>query len=141
MDNLTKQQRRKNMQAIKSSGTGLEKMLGKSLWRSGLRYRKNYSKLPGKPDFVLVKHRIVVFCDSEFWHGKNWAKTKKRIKSNQGYWHTKIANNIKRDKKINKELAGSGWTVIRFWGKDIIKKPEKCAEKVKKQAAKKLSQN
>ena len=70
MDNHTSEQRKKNMQAIKSKDTEIELILRKELWSRGYRYRKNYKKLIGKPDVVLTKHKIVIFCDSEFWHGK-----------------------------------------------------------------------
>ena len=90
MDNLTKEQRRRNMQAIRSKDTSIEIRLRKALWHQGIRYRKNYSKLLGKPDIVLTKYRIVIFCDSEFWHGHDWENTRYKIKSNQDYWIPKI---------------------------------------------------
>ena len=72
MDNLTLEQRKKNMQHIKSSDTGIEILLRKELWKRGYRYRKNYRKLPGKPDIVITRYKIAIFCDSEFFHGKDW---------------------------------------------------------------------
>ena len=72
MDNLTVKQRRKNMQHIKSKDTSIELKLRKKLWSKGYRYRKNVNNLPGKPDIVLTKYKIVIFCDSEFFHGKDW---------------------------------------------------------------------
>ena len=71
MDRLTKEQRHKNMSHIKSKDTKIEVKLRKALWHKGYRYRKNYSQLPGKPDIVLTKFKIVIFCDSEFFHGKD----------------------------------------------------------------------
>ena len=87
--------------------------------------------LPGKPDIAITKHRIVIFCDGEFWHGKDWDIKKLKIKSNQGYWNNKIEANIKRDNDIDKALRGLGWVVLRFWGKDIVKNPIACVESVK----------
>ncbi len=72
MANLSKEQRRKNMQAVKSKGSKIETLLGKEMWKKGLRYRKNDKSVFGKPDFTLKKYKIAVFCDSEFWHGKDW---------------------------------------------------------------------
>lgn len=118
------------MQAIKSSGTKIETIFAKALWANGLRYRKNCKNITGKPDFALKKHKIVIFCDSEFWHGKDWKKTVSRIGTNKKYWHTKIENNIKRDHKVNRVLKKEGWTVLRFWGNDISKKTGKCVAKV-----------
>ena len=69
-DVLTKEQRKKNMQRIKSKDTKIEIILRKALWSHGIRYRKNYSKIPGKPDIAITKYKIAIFCDSEFFHGK-----------------------------------------------------------------------
>ena len=71
-DDLTKEQRRKNMQHIKSSDTEIEVLLRKALWGKGYHYRKNYKNLPGKPDSALTKYKIAIFCDGEFFHGKDW---------------------------------------------------------------------
>lgn len=88
MDNLTMAQRRKNMQNIKSSDTTIEIRLRKELWHKGYRYRKNYSGLPGKPDIVLLRYKIAIFCDSEFFHGKDWEILKPRLEKakNSEYW-------------------------------------------------------
>ena len=128
MDNLTKEQRHKNMKNIKSKDTKIEIILRKALWEKGYRYRKNYEKLPGKPDIVISKHKIAIFCDGEFFHGKDWNKQKLKLKSAKSseYWIKKIANNIERDIKIDKELSYLGWTIIRFWGKDILKNTQEC---------------
>ena len=128
MDNLTKEQRHKNMQNIKSKDTKIEVQMRKALWAKGYRYRKNDKKLPGKPDIVLGKYKIVIFCDSEFFHGKDWEVLKPRLEkgTNPEYWVKKIENNRRRDDEINKELTFEGWTVIRFWGKDIKNKLDEC---------------
>jgi DNA mismatch endonuclease (patch repair protein) len=127
-DNLTTEQRRKNMQNIKSKDTKIEVKLRKALWQRGYRYRKNYSALPGKPDIVLTKYKIAVFCDSEFFHGKDWEVLKPRLEKGQNseYWLKKISRNMERDDEVNKRLLYEGWTVIRFWGKDILKNTEEC---------------
>jgi len=130
MDNLTKEQRRKNMQAIKSTGTSIETILAKALWKKGYRYRKNCKNITGKPDIVLRKHKLAIFCDSEFWHGKDHKNTLKKIGTNQKYWIDKIKRNIRRDKKINKILHEKGWTVLRFWGKDINNNLDICLSKI-----------
>lgn len=128
MDNLTPAQRKKNMQHIRSKDTSIELCLRKALWKKGYRYRKNYKGLPGKPDIAITKYRIAIFCDSEFWHGKDWEVLKPRLEigNNPEYWVKKISKNIERDKEINQQLLFFGWTVIRFWGKQIMKNPEEC---------------
>lgn len=122
MDNLTKEQRHRNMKNIKSKDTKIEVRLRKALWAKGYRYRKNDKKLPGKPDIVLSKYKIVIFCDSEFFHGKDWEVLKPRLEkgTHPEYWVKKIENNRKRDEEINKELIYEGWTVVRFWGKPCM---------------------
>jgi DNA mismatch endonuclease (patch repair protein) len=98
-----------------------ELMLRKELWRNGLRFRKNVKDLPGKPDIVFTRSRIVVFCDGDFWHGRNWEERKNKLKSgaNADYWIAKIQANIDRDIRNTKILEDSGWQVIRFWEHDI----------------------
>lgn len=116
------------MRNIKSKDTDIEILLRKELWRRGYRYRKNYSKLPGKPDIVLTKYKIAIFCDGEFFHGKDWEVLCSKLKnsSNGDYWILKISRNIERDNEINKMLLSSGWTVIRFWGNEIKKDVGGC---------------
>lgn len=107
------------MSRIRSSDTRAEKTLRKALWANGLRFRKNYRKLPGKPDVVFLRPRIAVFCDGDFWHGRNWPQRKRRLRTNASYWIAKIERNRARDKKVNAELKRLGWTVIRIWESDI----------------------
>lgn len=132
MDRLTKEQRHRNMSNIKNKDTSIEHKLRKALWKKGYRYRKNYNKLPGKPDIVLTKYRIAIFCDSEFFHGKDWEKLKLQLEKgkNSEFWINKISKNIERDEKIEKELNFMGWTVLRFWGKDINKNVDECVKAV-----------
>ena len=127
-DNLTPDQRRRNMQNIKSSDTTIELLLRKALWEKGYRYRKNYKKLPGKPDIALTKYRIAIFCDGEFFHGKDWEVLRPRLEKsrNSEYWIKKIERNQERDDEIDKKLLFMGWTVIRFWGNDIKKNTDEC---------------
>ena len=130
MDILTKEQRKKNMQHIKAKDTKIEIILRKALWKKGYRYRKNYNKLLGKPDIVLPKYNIVIFCDGEFFHGKDWELLKNKLKkSNNGeFLIKKISRNRERDDEINKRLSFEGWTVLRFWGEDIKKHTDECVK-------------
>lgn len=128
MDVLTKEQRSRNMRHIKAKDTKIEVILRKALREKGYRYRKNYKGLPGKPDIVLTKYKIAIFCDSEFFHGKDWEVLKLRLKNsnNSEFWIRKISRNRERDDEINKRLLFEGWTVIRFWGNDIKKHTDEC---------------
>lgn len=109
------------MRRIRSKGTKIEKLVGKALWSKGIRYRKNDARVLGKPDFCFYRLKIAVFCDSEFWHGKDWRKTKKRFKGNQEYWLAKIERNMRRDREVTRRLRKDGWIVLRFWSKDLQK--------------------
>jgi DNA mismatch endonuclease (patch repair protein) len=132
MDTLTKEQRSKCMSHIRSKDTGIEVRLRKALWKKGYRYRKNYKRLPGTPDIVLTKYRIAIFCDSEFWHGRDWDVLKPRLLKgkNPDYWIKKIGRNKERDAEIDKKLLFMDWTVIRFWGEEILKNTDQCIQVV-----------
>ena len=117
---------------IKGTETIGEKLLRSALWRAGFRFRKNVRHLPGKPDIVFVRERVVVFCDGDFWHGRNWRKDKKRLKAgpNSPYWVSKIQANIDRDKRYNKELKALGWAVMRYWESDVRGDPNRIAHEI-----------
>ncbi len=118
------------MQHIRSTNTSIEIKLRKKLWEEGIRYRKYYKLLPGKPDIVITKWKIVVFCDSSFWHGRNFS-SKKPIKTNKEYWDKKIRRNIERDIEVNSQLKTMGWYILRFWDDEINKHIDDCVNKVK----------
>ena len=124
MPKKTKEQISFNMKQVKNKDSDIELMLRKELWSRGLRYRKNVTGIIGKPDIVFKTKKVAVFCDSEFWHGYDWAHYKKHIKSNRDYWIPKIEYNMQHDKKVNEQLKQMGWTVIRFWSKQVLKNPE-----------------
>ena len=130
VDNLSPKQRKKNMQNIRSKNTEIELSLRKALWKQGYRYRKNFYALPGRPDIVLTKYKIVIFCDGEFFHGKDWDILEARLKesNNSEYWIKKISRNKERDDEINKKLSFLGWKVLRFWGKDIKNNIDECIQ-------------
>lgn len=130
MDDMSVEQRRKTMKLIKSKDTSIELKLRKNLWHKGLRYRKNFKELPGKPDIVFIKEKIAVFCDSEFWHGKEFDLNSFIETKNAEYWKKKIKSNIDRDTAVDQELKTMGYVVLRFWGKDIISNVELCSEVV-----------
>lgn len=130
MDKLTPEQRKKNMRSIKGKDTSIEMILRKALWKKGYHYRKNYKNLPGTPDIALTKYKIAIFCDGEFFPGKDWELLKNKLKkSNNGeFWIKKISRNRERDDEINKRLSFEGWTVLRFWGEDIKKHTDECVK-------------
>lgn len=130
MDKLTPEQRKKCMQSNKSTGTKPELALAKAMWALGLRYRKNSGSIFGKPDFSFKKYKVAVFVDGEFWHGKDWEQRKVEIRGNREFWIAKIERNIRRDIEVTDRLKAEGWEVFRFWGKDVVKNPQRYAQQI-----------
>lgn len=130
MDRLTPEQRRKNMQAIKNKDSDIELLLRKELWSRGLRYRKNVKTVIGHPDIAFIGKKVAVFCDSEFWHGYDWDKKKNDIQTRREFWIPKIERNMQRDVEVTDALKKEGWIVLRFWGKDIKKNLNECANQI-----------
>ncbi|WP_115716381.1 very short patch repair endonuclease [Amedibacterium intestinale] len=120
----------KRMKALSHKKSNVESVLAKALWHKGYRYRLNYKKLPGTPDIALTKYRIAVFVDGEFWHGKDFEKTKDKLKNNKDYWIEKIEENIQRDIRNDNLLRQMDWTPIHFWSNDVLKYLEYCIEEV-----------
>lgn len=133
----------KALSKIKASETKGEKLLRSTLWRLGLRFRKNVRQLPGKPDVVFTREKVAVFCDGDFWHGRNWRKDKGRLQRgpNAPYWVAKIAANRERDKRYNKELRRAGWSVLRFWESDVCADSARVALEVAKEVSLKRELN
>lgn len=127
----TKAQISYNMSRVRSSGSRIERILGTALWAAGIRYRKQYRKVPGRPDFVVVHAKVAIFCDSSFWHGRGWPGAARAFKRNKHFWVAKIRGNIARDRAVNRELAHLGWAVVRFWDDDILLRTNRCVWRVK----------
>ena len=126
----TKEQISRNMRSNKSKDTKPELMLRKELWRRGLRYRKNYKPLAGKPDIVFLRAQIAVFVDGKMWHGYDWEHPKNDFKSHQDFWIPKIEHNMERDFEVTQNLIELGWLVLRFWDFEIKKDVAACADKI-----------
>lgn len=126
----TTPERSKIMGKIRGKNTKPELAFRKALWASGYRYRIDYKKLIGKPDIALKKYKTVIFIDGEFWHGFNWEERKGKIKTNREFWIPKIERNIQRDNEVNTELKRFGYTVFRFWQKEVDQDLESCLKKV-----------
>ena len=121
------------MQHIRSKDTEAEILLRKALWRKGFRYRKNVKDLPGKPDIVFTKHKIVIFVDGDFWHARGHEKNPgEQIETNKNYWIDKLKRNVARDRYVNDLLFEQGWLVLRFWESDIKNNLNNCIEEIMK---------
>gem|GEM_PF-81169 len=125
------------MKKVKSRDTGLEKAMEAMIGELGLEYEK-YPKVYGKPDFRIKNKRILIFCDSSFWHGKREKEASgKAFKRNIEFWTWKINENRKRDRRTSRRLRREGWSVQRFWDADILKKPEKVKNRLRRMVDKK----
>lgn len=118
----------------KKSGTKPELLLRRALWRLGCRYRKNVRNLSGKPDIVFPGPRVAVFCDGDFWHGKDWASRRRKLQDghNADYWVAKIERNMERDRSHTAALEAEGWVVVRVWESDVRRDPDTIAESIAK---------
>ncbi|MBS1772412.1 MAG: very short patch repair endonuclease [Bacteroidetes bacterium] len=126
----TTRERSELMKKIRSINTTPEILLRKAIWNLGYRYRINVSKLPGKPDIVINKYKLIIFIDGEFWHGYKWKDKKPKIKANREYWIKKIEGNMARDKINTKKLTERGYTILRFWEHEIKKDLQTCLSKI-----------
>ena len=119
MDNRSKEARSRNMSHIPSKNTKPEETVRKYLFNQGFRYRKNVSKLPGKPDIVLSKYKTVVFVNGCFWHAHKGCKWFVPPKSNSEFWQKKFQYNVERDECNYQRLKELGWRVLIVWECEI----------------------
>ena len=112
------------MSAIRSTGGKTEVALRSILHRRGLRFRKNYAKLMGKPDIVFLGARVAVFIDGDYWHARVLreqgpeALQDQMKTANRGYWIDKFTKRVDRDDEVTTALQEEGWTVVRIWEAD-----------------------
>jgi DNA mismatch endonuclease, patch repair protein len=120
------------LSASKSADTRCERLLRSECWKKGLRFRKNVRALPGRPDIVFLGAHVAVFCDGDFWHGRNWLSRRRKLRQgpNASYWVAKIGTNMQRDRRTDKQLRRLGWKVVRLWELDILKNPSRAARRV-----------
>jgi DNA mismatch endonuclease, patch repair protein len=116
-----------NMSRIHSKGTGLEAKLETILEKISVPFVK-HPKMYGNPDFGYPELKVTVFADSDFWHGYDWENKKKELRRNRSFWLRKLEGNIRRDLEVTERLQSEGWQVVRLWGHDIIRQPNKCRE-------------
>ena len=136
MDNRSKEARSRNMSNIPSKNTKPEETVRKYLFAHGLRYRKNVSKLPGKPDIVLPKYKAVVFVNGCFWHGHKGCKYFVPPKTNTEFWYAKFQYNQERDARNYRKLRDLGWRILIVWECEIRhgdadKRLEQLVEEIK----------
>lgn len=118
----------------KKSATKCELVLRRALHARGLRYRTTVAALPGTPDIVFAKARVAVFCDGDFWHGRDLdARLQKlSVGTNAPYWVAKIRSNVERDERNTLALEARGWTVLRYWERDIHREANRIAAEIER---------
>ena len=126
-DNLTREQRSYCMSRIKGKDTGPEILVRSELHRRGLRFRKHLKNVPGKPDVVFTKAKVVVFIDGDFWHGYRFPTWEHTVSE---FWKAKIWKNRKRDAENHRRLRGMGWTVIRLWQHELERNFEGSIDRI-----------
>jgi DNA mismatch endonuclease (patch repair protein) len=116
----------------RATDTKPELQLRSLLWSQGFRYRLHARAVPGRPDLIFIRKKVAVFCDGDFWHGRDWNSRSQRLRqgSNAKYWIAKIEGNMRRDRAVNLALAKLGWSVIRLWEGDIRANPNRCADRI-----------
>lgn len=126
----TTKQRSKMMSKIRGKNSKPEMIFRRALWKKNVRYRVDSRQIPGRPDISIKKYKLAIFIDGEFWHGYNWEDRKDSIKSNRNFWIPKIERNMQRDRQVNRQLEQLGYTVFRFWEKEVKNELEKCINDV-----------
>lgn len=126
-DIMSPETRSRLMSRIKCSNTGPERLLSSLMHRQGLRYRRHFKELPGKPDFVFPKYRAVVFVDGDFWHGWQFDVWQAKLTP---FWKNKLQGNIDRDRRNEAALEQLGWKYLRIWEHEVEEQPQQCLERV-----------
>jgi DNA mismatch endonuclease, patch repair protein len=118
--------------ASRKVDTRCELALRRELWGRGLRYRLHVAGLPGRPDIVFFRERVVVFCDGDFWHGRDLERRLAKLSRghNSTYWLAKVQRNVARDRENQLTLEAAGWTVVRVWETDVLRAPRQAANRV-----------
>ncbi len=128
-DVFTKKKRSEVMSLIRSRDTKCEILFKEAMRKAGLKGYRIHPKRYGNPDFVFGKHKIAIFCDGDFWHGRNYEKLRPKLKNK--FWIEKIERNMKRDRKYTRKLRKDGWAVLRFWETNITRDIDSCIKRLK----------
>jgi DNA mismatch endonuclease, patch repair protein len=123
---------RAGLAASAQTNTRCELVLRRALWNRGLRYRLHKADLPGRPDIVFLRERVVIFCDGDFWHGRNLEHRLAKLARghNASYWTDKLRRNVERDLRQTVALESSGWVVLRFWETDILRASKDIVDRI-----------
>src|SRR5262245_4144178 len=132
VDIMSKEQRSRHMALVRCRDTRFEldlfRVLSAELYPLGYRYRKHHGAVFGTPDIAFIRHRVAVFLDSDFWHGRNFHKLRDRMSEP---WRAKIQRNMARDRQVNRKLRREGWVVLRFGEVQVKQRPLSVVNRVR----------
>lgn len=116
------------MAKIRAKNTKAERIVFRYLRNNKVYFQKHYKRVAGCPDIALPRKKTAIFIDGDFWHGRNFAKRKDRLPD---YWKSKIAMNMKRDRRNRRALVRAGWRIMCVWEKDLLKRHELYCGEIK----------
>lgn len=131
MDMFDKCTRSRIMRSVRTRRTEPEERLAAALRVLGMRFSRNDRRVFGKPDLCFSDVRLAVFVDGDFWHGRAWFTKGEAPATNGPFWIAKFEKNVRRDRLVDRELRGSGWSVLRLWGSDVRASPDATARRVR----------
>lgn len=115
MDRLTPEERSRLMARVRSKDSSAEIRVRRATHGLGLRYRLHRRGLPGTPDLVFAKCRVVIFVHGCFWHRHPGCKKATTPKSREEFWRSKFEGNVARDRRVSEKLGEMGWRVAVIW--------------------------
>lgn len=130
-DMFDRKTRSRIMRAVRTAATDPEERLAFALKAIGLRFRRNDQRTFGRPDFVFLKHRLALFVDGDFWHGRSWFEKRAAPSTNSDFWVRKFERNRARDRVVDRTLRRTGWSVLRLWGSDVRRAPTASAARTR----------
>ncbi len=139
MDVHDQKTRSYNMSKIGSKNTSIELIVRQFLFKNGVRYRLHYSKIPGKPDIVLIRHRIAIFINGCYFHKHEFCKLATTSETRKDFWKKKIDENVIRDKKNDELLYKMNWTILKVWECEI--EPRKKYSLIREKNLEELKKN
>ncbi len=114
-DHVDPTRRSRNMAAIHSKATKPEMELRRIVRELGYRFGTNCKTVAGKPDLVFASRRKVIFVHGCFWHRHKGCKRASTPSTRIQFWESKFSSNVRRDKKVQRELRRTGWSVLVVW--------------------------
>lgn len=126
-DVMSREKRSALMSRIRGKNTGPEKIVERYLRKAGIRFRRQVSSLPGRPDFIIPESNLALFVDGDFWHGWRFPAWEKKLSS---FWKKKIGDNRVRDARNFRKLRRASWKVVRIWEHQLVKQAHKTLQKL-----------